>query len=217
MHLEKSLRQLFNYIDPCEENKKVFSIELYSILLRACTEVESNCKDILVENNYKMPSHPNMNDYKKIENSSKLSKYTLEYSPWKTNNSDKLSLKPFASWDKNIQLDDELGHNWYSNYNTVKHNREKEFKLANLINCFNAVGANLILLHSQFGYSCLDPYNVNRYQIEIEGEDDFELPYMDTIFKIIPPDKQCWSDNEKYNFDWEAIKNDSQPFQHFSF
>ena len=50
VNIEKELRNLFNYIEPDEDNRNTFSFELYSLLLRACTEVELNCKQIMEAN-----------------------------------------------------------------------------------------------------------------------------------------------------------------------
>lgn len=50
VNIEKQLRDIFNHVEPDEANKNTFSFELYTLLLRACTEVELNCKEILEAN-----------------------------------------------------------------------------------------------------------------------------------------------------------------------
>ena len=40
VNIEKQLRDIFNHIEPDEANKNTFSFELYTLLLRACTEVD---------------------------------------------------------------------------------------------------------------------------------------------------------------------------------
>ena len=75
LNIEKDLRNIFDYIEPDEGNLSVFSFELYSLLLRACTEVELNCK-LIMEANGATPQGRffTMADYKKLEKSSLLSK-----------------------------------------------------------------------------------------------------------------------------------------------
>ena len=57
-------------------------------MLRACTVVELNCKEIL-EANGATPQGQffTMNDYMKLEMSSLLSKYTAVFSNWRQKNS----------------------------------------------------------------------------------------------------------------------------------
>lgn len=50
LNLENKLNKILDYVEPDERNLKTFSIELYTLLLRACTEVETNCKLILSAN-----------------------------------------------------------------------------------------------------------------------------------------------------------------------
>ena len=225
--IEKRLRHIFDYIEPNEKNKDVFSLELYTLILRACTEFESNCKDILRANNYnkKLDIHqqalnkPNsdfwdMSDYKKLELSSKLSKYKVIYPNWKSGgNYIELKLEPFYSFG-NKKKKSPPGYNWYNDYNTVKHNREKNFEYANFINCINAVAANLILLYSQFGNSCLDFCHPNTICLDTDND---ILPNSDTIFSIKAPQNNDWKKDEKYNFDWNILSKSNTPFQIFDF
>lgn len=87
VNIEKELRNIFNYVEPDESNLKTFSFELYSLLLRACTEVELNCK-LIMEANGAAPqgSFFTMNDYKKLEQSSQLSKYVARFNNWRKKN-----------------------------------------------------------------------------------------------------------------------------------
>ena len=50
INIEKELRNIFDYVEPDENHLSTFSFELYSLLLRACTEVELNCKLIMKAN-----------------------------------------------------------------------------------------------------------------------------------------------------------------------
>ena len=86
LSIEKTLQDIFDYIEPANRNKDVFSHELYALLLRACTEVEANFKSILVANEVPDSDNFNMNDYKKVEESSKLSKYQVTFPFWRDDN-----------------------------------------------------------------------------------------------------------------------------------
>lgn len=211
VNLENELKSIFNYIEPDEDNEKTFSFKLYSLLLLACTEVEVNCKLIMSANGYLEPK--SMKDYKKLENSSKLSKYVVTYSNWKkfnkaTNEIEyiKKEYTPFKEFANN------KSPCWYQEYNDVKHDREKNFKYANLDNCMNAVSAVLVLLHSQFGNSCSDS---SMSLCLDEGYDDIYLSRY--IFEIKPPKIGDWNNDELYDFEWDDIKNDSMPFEKFPF
>lgn len=214
--IEKELKDIFNFIEPCEQNVKAFSFELYSLLLRACTEVELNCKLILTSNGYTKSGNFNMCDYKNIEKSSKISLYKISISNWRYNNADgshyydKKILYPFHNFALN------KSPSWYSDYNDVKHNREDNFEKASLENVLNAVAGILILLYSQFGSCCLDTYGIRGIRWQEDGDYDNHFD-ADTIFEINPPSINDWTTNEQYIFNWDDLKDLPCPFNKFEF
>ena len=214
--IEKSLRDIFQYIEPDESNASTFSFELFSLLLRACTEVELNCKQILVANGVSRENdYFTMRDYKKIEASSKLSGYKAIYRNWRKTidkhiQYENKELVPFANFSRG------KSPGWYSAYNRVKHNREINFKEANLNNCMNAVAGILVLLYSQFGSQCIETYGMNRMTWQVETDEDMIFD-ANVIFEIVPPPKSVWTENEKYKFDWNSLKNMDTPFEKFNF
>ena len=220
INIEKELRNIFNYVEPDESNLKTFSFELYSLLLRACTEVELNCK-LIMEANGATPQgrHFTMNDYKKIEKASQLSKYTVKFRNWRQRNTSSGELEylprefcPFQNFAPAINKSPD----WYEDYNLVKHNREKNLEKANLENCMNAVAGILILLYSQFGSQCIETYGIGGIAWNTIGA--YELHFdADVIFSIYPPQVTDWPDDELYDFKWEDISSDSQPFDRFQF
>lgn len=221
VNIERDLRKIFDYIEPDEDNKGVFSYELYSLLLRACTEVELNCKLIMLAKGAKPKGkHFTMEDYKKIELSSLLSKYTATFQNWRHRKSEtdpieyeEKVLRPFSSFATSIAKESD----WYEAYNLVKHNREENLQKANLENCMNAVAGILILLYSQFGSQCIATYNeVGKMYFCEEGAYD-NLLTADVIFTIKAPEESDWPSNEIYVFDWNNIKNSSEPFKQFQF
>lgn len=65
--IESDIKKLFEYIEPCDLNKTCFSHRTFELLLRTCTEVETNCKQILWANGYSKRDHLKMDlDYWKI-------------------------------------------------------------------------------------------------------------------------------------------------------
>src|SRR6266478_9389592 len=76
--LQKDMVNLFEYIEPVDQNLRCYSFRVYELLLRACVEVEANCKAILRENGYTKSGYMNMRDYKKIDSSHRLSSYEVK-------------------------------------------------------------------------------------------------------------------------------------------
>ncbi|GAC1656014.1 MAG: hypothetical protein NVS4B3_21320 [Gemmatimonadaceae bacterium] len=65
--LQKDLQELFDFVEPAEQNLRCFSYRIHALLLRACIEVQANCKAILVENEYQRRSPDlKIRDYAKI-------------------------------------------------------------------------------------------------------------------------------------------------------
>ena len=220
INIEKELRSIFNFIEPDGKNKNAFSFELYSLLLRACTEVELNCKQIM-EANGATPQGRffTMADYTKLEKSSLLSKYTVIFPNWRQRNLTSQQLEyirkkgcPFVNFDTSIGKSPD----WYEAYNKVKHNQEENLEMASLENCINAVAGVLILLYSQFGSRCIETYGTRG--LSWQGMDDYDLNFdADIIFDIYPPKISDWSSSELYDFEWNNIKTNSNPFDKFSF
>src|SRR3990167_10206729 len=51
--LEQDLIRIFEYVEPTDANLQTYSHQLYALLLRACTEFESNARAILQANGYR--------------------------------------------------------------------------------------------------------------------------------------------------------------------
>lgn len=221
LNLEEKLKKIFDYIEPDEANKAVFSFELYNLFLSACTEVELNCRQVLLANGInKKDKHYTMKDYKKLEKMSKLSQYKFEFPNWRIKENEDVIIRakkivPF-DWiaedykGQNI-YDDNL--NWYQKYNKVKHDRETNFEFASLENCFCAIAGVLAILYSQFGIHCVETYGTSGIYINKCGEE----PVFDAnvIFDIT--EKPKWDDEDKYDFSWSKLIQDDNPFVNYPF
>lgn len=202
--LEEDLLKLFQYIEPADGNENAFSYRTYELLLRAATEFETNCKKILFANGYKRSNKKdlNMNDYKKIENATNLSRYKVKLNIWHPKSK---VFQPLFSWGHGKPLD------WYTDYNNVKHDRSNNFQKAKLINVINAISAVWAILYAQFSYYAFEPYNESS-GFTIDNNAGFE--YSDnTLFSIKP--FRDWKQEEKYIFKWPI--NSNNPFQPFQF
>lgn len=78
----------------------------------------------------------------------------------------------------------------------------------------NAVAGILVLLYSQFGSQCIETYGTSGVYWHEDGDYDFRFD-ADVIFTIHPPQLTDWKD--LYDFQWEQITKDPEPFMKFQF
>ena len=195
----KDYENLMDYIEPTNDNKSVYSHRIYELLLRTATEFEANCKGILLANGYATRRYFNIEDYYKLNTLMKLDKYELTTQLW----SPEKTFYPLYEWSSGHSL------RWYQAYNNVKHNRFTNFHEATLENLFNGLCCLVTILAAQFPKSIgyLDGSGIimtadNATEILINN---FGIKY------------PLFTDNEKYEFDWDALKNDLQPFNLYTF
>jgi hypothetical protein len=131
--LEKDLEVVARYVEFCEDNWDIYSIELVRLLLSVSSEVDVLLKELCkyLNNN---ADCKNINDYRLIiknsipefiEETVFVNRYGLRFQPW-------------------INWRGEENPIWWRSYNNVKHKRSQFFKDANLKNVLNAFGALLI-------------------------------------------------------------------------
>ncbi len=145
--LQKDLLQLFDYVEPADENLKSYSYRIHELLVRTCVEVEANCKAILRENGFCKAHGWNVQDYAKLEATHRLSGYEVKAPLWHGTEHTRI---PFRRWKTGWSL------SWYQDYNAVKHDRHNEFARANFANLMDAFSGLAVLLASQFGWDDLD-------------------------------------------------------------
>lgn len=206
--IENDLKEIFKYIDPNDTNLDTFSIKNYELLLRACTEFETNAKLILFANKYPRSIIPNpklcINDYFRINAIAKLNEYKVHLNFWTPNNK---TLSPFSNWNT-------ITYNsltWYKAYNNVKHHRSTYFHEANLENVINAVAGVFIILYAQFNIFTFDPYQITSFTLGSNGIES--VP--NSLFAIEAPN--TWLHTEKYDFDWNTIKTIPNSIQLYTF
>jgi hypothetical protein len=203
---------LIDYIEPADCNLPCYSIRIYELFFRICTEIEANMKAILRENHYKRfyldcENHQKeattwniKSDYYATNITHHLYAYEVIFPNWTEKNK---TIQPFKAWENREY------HTlpWYKAYNDVKHNRHEHFSDANFGNLISSLAALAILLSAQFkdhdfiveqnhSYGFTDP-NVLPISIGIPLQIKF------------PTD---WDEDEKYDFSWFHIREQENPF-----
>lgn len=197
--LLKDLQELFDYIEPADKNLLCYSYRVHALLLRACVEVEANCKAILKENGYSKSGDMNMGDYRKIDKTHLLSLYQVKAPSW----SGSQGLRtPFLAWSTGGSLP------WYQAYNTTKHDRHTEFEEATFGHLIDACCGVLVLLSAQFETNEFAPGNT---LLAVGGPNDGMKSGIGGYFRVKFPDN--WPQDLRYDFDWQAIRNEPDPFQ----
>jgi hypothetical protein len=201
--LQQDLRTLFDYVEPADKNLPTYSYRIHELLMRACIEVEANCKAILQENGYSRAGDWNMGDYKKIELSHRLSEYRIRIPAWSGAAG---MLQPFQPWATGGSLP------WYQIYNATKHDRHKEFATATFDVMLNAICGCLVLLSSQFRNQDFSGRD-GRLVISTLGDGSEEA--IGGYFRVHYP--TSWAPAERYDFDWQVLGLLPDPFDQFSY
>ena len=132
---DQDAEKLSRYIEFTNDNFKAYSIELVRLLLSAASEVDVVAKLLCSKVNSNAKAK-NINDYRDILNPAlpkikdmkiQIPRYGLELIPW-------------DNWKTNRPPD------WWLDYNAVKHQRDENFKQANLKNTLNSISGLFCLL-----------------------------------------------------------------------
>lgn len=194
------LEHLFEYIEPSDVNLSTYSYRIHELHVRTCIEIEANFKAILLENDYvkKNGNYLNFKDYAIIEKTHFLSSYKAIFPYWTGEKAVRSPFKNFSS--ENLPT-------WFKSYNQIKHDRMEQFIQSNLENLTDAISALAIVLAAQFGSNSFQKgpvllalYSTDNYEASPMGYIRIEFP------SSIP-------EQERYCFDWNAIREMPNPFQ----
>lgn len=186
--LVEELQTIFQVIEPISNNYTAFGHKIRNLIMLACTEVDSICRNILIANSYKKKERYSTNDYVKLRDVLKLNQYKIDLIRYP----DILNISPFIHWN---EKDPTKSLNWYNSYNAIKHDRINNANLATLENAINAVCAVAVLLLSQYGNN--NDYWKNKMQHFFYISQNPDWHYSDLY---IPP---VWGKDFieiKYNF-----------------
>jgi len=205
--LQKDLLTLFEFIEPSKASKNAYSFRTYELLLRTCTEIEANFKSILKANTFtsKEEKYWDISDYFKVNSSHFLSEYKVQMPFW--DGTGKLR-EPFKEWK-----DGEYKQlTWYAAYNHAKHDRANNLREASFHNLVNAFCGLVVLLTAQF----LDnDFKMRANSLTDEGQNDGFEDVLGGYFRVQLPNNV--PEAERYDFDWQTLKNDRAPFQKFNY
>ena len=207
--IQSDLQRLFEFVEPSDTNLSTYSYRIHELFMRTCIEVEANFKAILKENIFKPidkngtprpETKWNIHDYTKVNKTHHLSAYKVHIPIWEGTGS---VYEPFKQWSSSMEL------SWYQAYNKSKHDRRIEFKEANLKNLLNSIAGLLVLLSSQFGREDFAPGSKSLI-VSVGGYYSTEAALGGFFHIEFPHD---WSDEEKYDFNWNDLKNQADRFQ----
>jgi len=201
--LQQDFQRLLEYIEPADENESTYSFRCMEILLRACGEFEANCKAILGANGYVKKNELKVPDYRKLERTHHLSEYVVRLPVWRGLRAER---RPFDRWQS------PGGFVWYQDHHGAKHNRHIEFPKASFGNVVDAISAVVALLASQFYTYDFRPQGLGTSIGQ--PADGFELAIGDYFHVKFPVN---WNADDRYAFDWQAVKSDPNPFQVLTF
>jgi hypothetical protein len=173
------------------------------LLLRACVEVEANCKAVLRENGYAASGDWTMRDYRKVNFSHRLSSYEVRIPVWQGASSER---QPFARWATGGALP------WYSAYNVTKHDRHESFDQATFQHLTDAVCGLVALLTAQFLHHEFPGKGL--MQIGGESYDGFRVA-IGGFFEV----KMAfdWPPEDRYLFNWNELATMTDPFDQFDY
>lgn len=137
--LIQKLDEIFLYIEPDNTSLNTYSHKTRELLILACTEVENFWKYYMMQAN-ESPISRNFTtkDYVKLLDKLHLKDFEFNLKTY----SNIPPIKPFENWSPEASTASLV---WYDAYNKTKHDRDNHFSEATLLNCINAVVANLIM------------------------------------------------------------------------
>jgi hypothetical protein len=134
--------EVFRFIEPDRENIKTFGHELRHLLILACTEVESGLKAVLEANRAQpLRRRYEMRDYLRLVGPMRLAEWRLQLLGFPG----APPLEPFLGCTATRPP------SWWSDYNAVKHDRERELPRATLKNVLEALAGVYVVVAAQFG------------------------------------------------------------------
>ena len=166
--LIRQLLHICEVVHPRDANLQAYGDEIRNLLILACTEAEAHWRGVLEAN---MPSVKSTrwstNDYVKLLEPLYLKSYQISFPsyPWLA------PIRPFATWDS---AEPTASLKWYHAYNAVKHDRENNFKDAQLEHAFHAVAACAVMLYAQFGKATSDWHPVLQL-LQLEEAPDWPI------------------------------------------
>lgn len=150
--LMRDFRRAVEYVEPTDDHLNVYSHRFFELLLRACTDVESVLRELLVE--HKLPpadpekERPTMKHYRALAPILKIDSVQVIPRFW----SSPKAVVPFAGFSTGDKII------WYDEHHEVKHNRALGFRSATLGNALDAA-CGLFALLSRTDTEMIGPHS----------------------------------------------------------
>lgn len=186
--LENKLRNLLAHFGTSDSALKSGGKRVYALLREVRYELDHNFAQILKANRYSGRRRDwTWDDFNKLEPLLHMSEYEVSLPPCSTYPA---RLRPFLSWEREQP-------EWYrGNYRLFIAEKET-YENATLEHALNMLAGLYCVLYAQFGTNLAVAL---RPRTRKEGEGYFTAQ---SIFSVKPP---CFSPEEQYGFQWEAIK-----------
>lgn len=136
--LESDLQEFCRFVPPVPEHDSVYSTRLWGIILRACSEIDSQLSG-MIKVLGSVAKQPNIALYRRYNDRLELTKFEL------ASRFDKRVLIPFEAFANN------KSPSWWVDYNAIKHRRLESLQVATLGNSLQAVAALHVILYRQWG------------------------------------------------------------------
>lgn len=200
--IQRDLIALSRYVSLVPDNYGAHSEEIHRLLQLCCIEFVSNAKAIMAANKYeKVPSRPGMEHFSRIEHSHHLSSYEVELSEWREQ-----KLDPFAGWRIGKVL------KWWEAHTRTKHDRVGT-NPPTLGDLLNAVAGLVVILSAQFR---TEDFSNSSDALAAQGYSYYSFGdiAIGGLFRVKFPND--WGD-ESYDFDWNVLKGEKEPFAKFDY
>jgi hypothetical protein len=201
--IQKDFLELVDYIEPADKNQDCYSYRTHALLMRTCIEIEANLRGIFADNGYRRVDDLDMRAYRQLDATHRLSSYRVRLPVWHGKD---VTRTPFAEWKDGPSL------KWYQAYNQAKHNRHELFHLADFRANVDAMCGLVAVLSAQFRS---EDFSKAVLLLGDDGVGDGYEHAIGDYFRVAYPDD--WPAEERYDFDWQTLKNDDNPFQQHDF
>lgn len=206
LSLQADMLLLMDFVEPAEANLSTYSHKIQQLLVRACIETEANLTAILRENGYG-GGQLSMQDYQLVNHSHALASYEVRVPTWRGAGDIR---RPFHAW-----ADGRSSLKWYRAYNKSKHDRHDNFHLATFEALVDAMAGLIVLLSAQFHQ---EDYTSVAKSLSISSGYSYDTDDgMDTaigeFFRVKFPSN--WPESKRYDFDWEVLRREEDPFVNF--
>ena len=199
----KDLLELFDFVEPGDANRDCYSYRIHALLLRTSVEFEANCRAVLNANGYTRAGDVSIRDFRKLEVSHGLSGYVVRVPGWTGTGAER---RPGRAWAHQRRLP------WYAAYASAKHDRHRAFTKATFDDLIDAVCGLLVVLSSQFETNDFSPGNT---LLAVGGPGDGYESGIGSSCKSASRRGSLL--DERYDFDWEKLRHEADPFQNFDY